>query len=60
MFGFKAPTLRLLAAHVIPSHPGFWGVDQDIAEAERRFQEAQKARGAKVPASSAKGGEARA
>jgi preprotein translocase subunit SecD len=60
MFGFKAPALRLLAAHVIPSHPGFWGVDQDIAEAERRSQEAQKARGAKTPASSAKGGEARA
>ena len=60
MFGFKAPALRLLAAHVIPSHPGFWGVDQDIAEAERRSQEVQKARGAKTPASSAKGGEARA
>ena len=60
MFGFKAPALRLLAAHVIPSHPGFWGVDQDIAEAERRSQEAQKARGAKTPASPAKGGEARA
>ncbi len=60
MFGFKAPALRILAAHVIPSHPGFWGVDQDIAEAERRSQEAQKARGAKAPASSAKGGEARA
>ena len=60
MFGFKAPTLRLLATHVIPSHPGFWGVDQDIAEAERRSQEAQKARGAKAPSSSAKGGEARA
>ena len=60
MFVFKAPALRILAAHVIPSHPGFWGVDQDIAEAERRSQEAQKARGAKAPASSAKGGEARA
>ena len=60
MFGFKAPALRLLAVHVIPSHPGFWGVDQDIAEAERKSQEAQKARGAKAPASSAKGGEARA
>ena len=60
MFGFKAPALRIFAAHVIPSHPGFWGVDQDIAEAERRSQEAQKVRGAKAPASSAKGGEARA
>ena len=60
MFGFKAPALRLLAAHVIPSRPGFWGVDQDIAEAERKSQEAQKVRGAKSPASLAKGGEARA
>ncbi|MCI7437857.1 MAG: protein translocase subunit SecD, partial [Coriobacteriaceae bacterium] len=60
MFGFKAPALRLLAAHVIPSHPGFWGVDQDIAEAERRSQQVHSARGAASPASPAKGGEARA
>ena len=34
MFLFKAPALRLLAIKAIPSHPGFWGVKQDIEEAE--------------------------
>lgn len=34
MFCFKAPALRLLALGPISRHPMFWGVDQDLKEAE--------------------------
>lgn len=61
MFCFKAPALRLLAAHVIPNHPKFWGINQDLDEAQRRSEEAAAARAARTSrASSVKGGEARA
>lgn len=35
MFCFKAPVLRLLARRQIEHHPRFWGVAQDLQEAER-------------------------
>lgn len=35
MFCFKAPALRLLALGTIQRHPRFWGIDQDVEEAER-------------------------
>lgn len=35
MFCFKAPALRLLALSAIERHPGFWGVREDLEEAER-------------------------
>ncbi len=34
MFCFKAPALRLLALKAIPNNPKFWGVSQDLADAE--------------------------
>ncbi|MBP3883738.1 MAG: protein translocase subunit SecD [Olsenella sp.] len=34
MFCFKAPALRLLALRAIPNHPKFWGVSQDLEDAE--------------------------
>ncbi len=34
MFLFKAPALRLLASGTIQKHPGFWGIANDLAEAE--------------------------
>lgn len=34
MFCFKAPALRLLAQHQIESHPRFWGIQEDLEEAE--------------------------
>lgn len=36
MVCFKGPIIRLLAPKVIARHPGFWGVKEDIAEAEAR------------------------
>lgn len=43
MFFFKAPALRLLAIHAIEKHPRFWGVSQDVDEAQRKRDElAQK------------------
>ena len=43
MFFFKAPALRLLALHAIEKHPRFWGVSQDVDEAQRKRDElAQK------------------
>ncbi len=35
MFCFKAPALRLLAQSSIERHPGFWGIREDLEEAER-------------------------
>lgn len=35
MFAFKAPALRLLARGTIQAHPGFWGVSEDLAEAQK-------------------------
>jgi hypothetical protein len=34
MFCFKAPALCLLALKAIPNNPKFWGVSQDLADAE--------------------------
>ena len=34
MFAFKAPALRLLARGTIQANPAFWGVADDIEEAE--------------------------
>ncbi len=34
MLIFKAPAIRLLAPKVIQNHQGFWGVKDDVAEAE--------------------------
>lgn len=36
MLCFKAPALRLLARTAIPAHPKFWGIDQDLKEADRQ------------------------
>lgn len=36
MFLFKAPALRLLSLGAIQKAPGFWGISQDLAEAQRR------------------------
>ena len=44
MLCFKAPALRLLARSTIPAHPTFWGIDQDLEEAERS-QDAKPAKG---------------
>ena len=44
MLCFKAPALRLLARSAIPAHPTFWGIDQDLEEAERS-QDAKPAKG---------------
>lgn len=41
MVAFKAPVLRLLALHTIEKHPVFWGVDQDIAEAQKKASPAK-------------------
>ncbi|MGI6231090.1 MAG: protein translocase subunit SecD [Tractidigestivibacter sp.] len=62
MFCFKAPALRLLAVNVIPAHPKFWGINQDLDEAARRAEQAAANRGARSvkPVGSKKGGEARA
>ena len=38
MFLFKAPALRLLALSVIEKHPKFWGISQELAEAEELKQ----------------------
>ncbi len=42
MFLFKAPALRWLGLGTIQKHPGFWGVANDLAEAQEA-QEALKA-----------------
>jgi preprotein translocase subunit SecD/SecD/SecF fusion protein len=55
MFLFKAPALRLLGLGTIQKHPKFWGVANDLAEAE----ELKAARTA-APAASKKGGVANA
>lgn len=34
MFLFKAPAMRLLGMGAIQAHPGFWGIANDLAEAE--------------------------
>lgn len=34
MFLFKAPALRLLSLGAIQRAPGFWGISQDLAEAQ--------------------------
>ena len=39
MFCFKAPALRLLAQHQIERHPKFWGIEEDLEEAERARSE---------------------
>lgn len=39
MFCFKAPALRLLAQHQIEKHPKFWGIEEDLEEAERARSE---------------------
>ena len=36
MFLFKAPALRLLSLGAIQKAPGFWGISQDLAEAQRK------------------------
>lgn len=36
MFLFKAPALRLLALGTIQRAPRFWGIDQDLAEGQRK------------------------
>ena len=55
MFLFKAPALRLLGLGTIQKHPKFWGVANDLAEAE----ELKAARTA-APARGKKGGVAHA
>ena len=44
MFLFKAPALRLLAMGTIQAHPKFWGIANDLAEAEELKKSAPDAR----------------
>ena len=70
MFLFKAPALRLLARGAIQAHPGFWGVSEDLEEAEARAEakaaakaaakDAAKAGAKPKPAKAGKGGGRRA
>ena len=55
MFLFKAPMLRLLGLGTLQKNPRFWGIANDLAEAE----ELREARGA-APARGKKGGVAHA
>ena len=55
MFLFKAPAMRLLGLGTIQKHPKFWGIAQDLAEAE----ELKEQRSA-TPAKATKGGVAHA
>lgn len=55
MFLFKAPAMRLLGLGTIQKHPKFWGIAQDLAEAEE-LKEQRTA----TPAKATKGGVANA